>query len=218
MTSFQSWNMTLFRRWNLTFFFNVEIRRFFYVEIWRWNNVEILCCFNAEIQRWKWVVFQTLKSITLYQRWKLVVQRCELKSTLKQRWNNVVCRLGLYNEVIYWYWKQHCSFCSPLFLFDCFPFCLIWRMHKQWHYYENFKRRTSTLRFESQTGYSFSFWFLIFFLNCTSVPLNLFKTQWHFDEIHHCTLSKWLSRSLFLYFNYMVSVTAGWPMSPRGHM
>ena len=32
---------------------------------------------------------------------------------------------------------------------------------------------------------------------------------------------KWcihLSRSLFLYFNYLVSVTAGGPESPRGHM
>ena len=32
---------------------------------------------------------------------------------------------------------------------------------------------------------------------------------------------KWcfnLSRSLFLYFNYLVSVTAGGPRSPRGHM
>ena len=32
---------------------------------------------------------------------------------------------------------------------------------------------------------------------------------------------KWcihLSRSLFLYFNYLVSVTAGGPVSPRGHM
>ena len=27
-----------------------------------------------------------------------------------------------------------------------------------------------------------------------------------------------LSRSLFLYFNYLVSVTAGGPVSPRGHM
>ena len=27
-----------------------------------------------------------------------------------------------------------------------------------------------------------------------------------------------LSRSLFLYFNYLVSVTAGGPESPRGHM
>ena len=32
---------------------------------------------------------------------------------------------------------------------------------------------------------------------------------------------KWcvhLGRSLFLYFNYLVSVTAGGPVSPRGHM
>ena len=32
---------------------------------------------------------------------------------------------------------------------------------------------------------------------------------------------KWcihLSRSLYLYFNYLVSVTAGGPVSPRGHM
>ena len=27
-----------------------------------------------------------------------------------------------------------------------------------------------------------------------------------------------LSRSLFLHFNYVVSVTAGGPVSPRGHM
>ena len=29
---------------------------------------------------------------------------------------------------------------------------------------------------------------------------------------------KHLSRSLFLYFNYLVSVTAGRTVSPRGHM
>ena len=32
---------------------------------------------------------------------------------------------------------------------------------------------------------------------------------------------KWcihLDRSLYLYFNFLVSVTAGGPMSPRGHM
>ena len=32
---------------------------------------------------------------------------------------------------------------------------------------------------------------------------------------------KWcihLSRSLFVYFNYVVSVTSGGPVSPRGHM
>ena len=29
---------------------------------------------------------------------------------------------------------------------------------------------------------------------------------------------KHLSKSLFLYFNYFLSVTAGWPASPRGHI
>ena len=27
-----------------------------------------------------------------------------------------------------------------------------------------------------------------------------------------------INRSLFLYLNNLVSVTAGWPKSPRGHM
>ena len=35
------------------------------------------------------------------------------------------------------------------------------------------------------------------------------------SELKWCTH---LSRSLFLYFNYLVSVTAGGPVSPRGHM
>ena len=38
---------------------------------------------------------------------------------------------------------------------------------------------------------------------------------------HISTWLKWcihLRRSLFLYFNYLVSVTAGGPRSPRGHM
>ena len=40
--------------------------------------------------------------------------------------------------------------------------------------------------------------------------------------INHCrlvvTVFIYLSRSLFSYFNYLVSVTASGPRSPRGHM
>ena len=41
------------------------------------------------------------------------------------------------------------------------------------------------------------------------------------DITYLITDLKWyihLSRSLFLYFNYLVSVTAGGQESPRGHM
>ena len=44
-------------------------------------NVEVRHCFNVFLK----LLFQHLKSITLFQRWKLVVQRSDLKPTLKQR-------------------------------------------------------------------------------------------------------------------------------------
>ena len=39
--------------------------------------------------------------------------------------------------------------------------------------------------------------------------------------LHFTSVLKWCihrSRSLYLYFNYLASVTAGGPESPRGHM
>ena len=92
LTLLQRWNPTLFQRWNLTLF--QRCKRLNLTLIRRWNLT--LCqCWNLTLKQGrKWVVFPTLKSITLFQRWKLVVQLRNLKSTLKQRWNNVVCRLG----------------------------------------------------------------------------------------------------------------------------
>ena len=43
------------------------------------------------------------------------------------------------------------------------------------------------------------------------VPLHNFFENWTRGISH-------LNRSLFFYFNYLVSVTAGGPVSPRGHM
>ena len=122
LTLFQCWNLTLFQLWNLTCF-NVEIWRCLNVDIWRFN-VEIWRCFNVEIWRWfkveiwryfivmfrswndvlKWVVFLTLKSITMFQNWK--------KSTFKQRcvtawvcpiWAGVSLQYWTYALVLSWF-------------------------------------------------------------------------------------------------------------------
>ena len=68
-------------------------------------------------------------------------------------------------------------------------------------HYELFTEKRTVI-IESKTDMAQTFYLLVHIVN--SIRFKMVYTP--------------LSRSLFLYFNYLVSVTAGGPVSPRGHM